>query len=72
MSTPRYCLLPLAALLMTVFSGCANVGSLMGGNQPVLPPAAKAAADMPAEKDPVINTQETYLSLVRQMQAKSL
>ena len=65
-------MLPLAALAMTMLSGCSNLGALVGQNQPVLSPAAKAAAEMPLEKDPVVNTQETYLTLVRQMQSKSL
>ncbi|MDR2298808.1 MAG: tetratricopeptide repeat protein [Comamonas sp.] len=70
-STP-YLMLPLAALTVSMLSGCANLGALMGQNQPALSPAAKAAAEMPLEKDPVVNTQDTYLALVRQMQSKSL
>ena len=64
--------LPLAALAVAVLSGCSGMGGLMGQGQPALSPAAKAAAEMPLEKEPVVNTQETYLALVRQMQAKSL
>ncbi|MEX8194006.1 hypothetical protein [Comamonas guangdongensis] len=64
--------LSLAALAVAVLSGCSGMGSLMGQAQPALSPAAKAAAEMPLEKEPVVNTQDTYLALVRQMQAKSL
>ena len=65
-------MLPLAALAVSMLSGCSGMSSLMGQSQPALSPAAKAAAEMPLEKDPVVNTQETYLALVRQMQSKSL
>lgn len=72
MKNTPYLMLPLAALTVSMLSGCANLGALMGQNQPALSPAAKAAAEMPLEKDPVVNTQDTYLALVRQMQSKSL
>ena len=72
MKNTPYLMLPLAALAVSVLSGCSNLGALVGQNQPALSPAAKAAAEMPLEKDPVVNTQETYLALVRQMQSKSL
>ena len=68
----QYLMLPLAAVAVSMLAGCSSMGSLLGQNQPVLSPAAKAAAEMPLEKEPVVNTQETYLSLVKQMQAKSL
>ncbi len=72
MKNHPYLMLPLAALAVSMLSGCSNLGALMGQNQPALSPAAKAAAEMPLEKDPVVNTQDTYLALVRQMQSKSL
>lgn len=72
MTKNPYLMLPLAALTVSMLSGCSNLGALMGQNQPALSPAAKAAAEMPLEKDPVVNTQDTYLALVRQMQSKSL
>lgn len=68
----QYLMLPLAAVAVSMLAGCSSMGSLFGQNQPVLSPAAKAAAEMPLEKEAVVNTQETYLSLVKQMQAKSL
>ena len=68
----QYLMLPLAAVAVSMLAGCSSMGSLLGQNQPVLSPAAKAAAEMPLEKEAVVNTQETYLSLVKQMQAKSL
>ena len=68
----QYLMLPLAAAAVSMLTGCSSMGSLFGQNQPVLSPAAKAAAEMPLEKEAVVNTQETYLSLVKQMQAKSL
>lgn len=68
----RYLMLPLAAATMALLSGCSSMGNLMGQNQPVLSPAAKAAADRPLEKEAVVDTQDTYLSLVKQMQSKSL
>ena len=68
----QYLMLPLAAVAVSMLAGCSSMSSLLGQNQPVLSPAAKAAAEMPLEKEPVVNTQETYLSLVKQMQAKSL
>lgn len=68
----RYLMLPLAAATMALLSGCSSMGNLLGQNQPVLSPAAKAAADRPLEKEAVVDTQDTYLSLVKQMQSKSL
>lgn len=68
----RYLMLPLAAATMALLSGCSSLGNLLGPNQPVLSPAAKAAADRPLEKEAVVDTQDTYLSLVKQMQSKSL
>lgn len=68
----RYLMLPLAAATMALLSGCSSMGNLLGPNQPVLSPAAKAAADRPLEKEAVVDTQDTYLSLVKQMQSKSL
>ena len=68
----QHLMLPLAAVAVSILAGCSSMGGLLGQNQPVLSPAAKAAAEMPLEKEPVVNTQETYLSLVKQMQAKSL
>lgn len=68
----RYLMLPLAAATMALLSGCSSMGNLLGQNQPVLSPAAKAAADRPLEKETVVDTQDTYLSLVKQMQSKSL
>ncbi|QXZ09115.1 hypothetical protein KUF54_13945 [Comamonas sp. Y33R10-2] len=65
-------MLPLAAVALSMLTGCSSMGSLMGQSQPQLSPAAKAAAEMPLEKEVAVNTQETYLSLVKQMQAKSL
>lgn len=68
----RYLMLPLAAATMALLSGCSSLGNLLGPNQPMLSPAAKAAADRPLEKEAVVDTQDTYLSLVKQMQSKSL
>ncbi|EFI60018.1 MULTISPECIES: tetratricopeptide repeat protein [Comamonas] len=68
----RYLMLPLAAATMALLSGCSSMGNLLGQNQPVLSPAAKAAADRPLEKEAVVDTQDTYLALVKQMQSKSL
>ncbi|WP_057093866.1 tetratricopeptide repeat protein [Comamonas thiooxydans] len=68
----RYLMLPLAAATITLLSGCSSMGNLLGQSQPVLSPAAKAAADRPLEKEAVVDTQDTYLSLVKQMQSKSL
>ena len=68
----RYLMLPLAAATMALLSGCSSMGNLLGQNQSVLSPAAKAAADRPLEKEAVVDTQDTYLSLVKQMQSKSL
>lgn len=68
----QYMMLPLAVAAMAMLSGCSSMGNLLGQNQPVLSPAAKAAADMPLEKEAVVDTQDTYLSLVKQMQSKSL
>ena len=68
----RYLMLPLAAATMALLSGCSSMGNLLGQSQPVLSPAAKAAADRPLEKEAVVDTQDTYLSLVKQMQSKSL
>lgn len=68
----RYLMLPLAAATMALLSGCSSMGNLLGQNQLVLSPAAKAAADRPLEKEAVVDTQDTYLSLVKQMQSKSL
>ena len=68
----QYLMLAVAAVAMSMLAGCSSMGNLLGSNQPVLSPAAKAAAEMPLEKDPVVNTQDTYLALVKQMQAKSL
>ena len=68
----RYLMLPLATAAMALLAGCSSVGNLLGQNQPALSPAAKAAADMPLEKEAVVDTQDTYLSLVKQMQSKSL
>lgn len=68
----QHLMLPVAAVAMSMLAGCSSMGNLLGSNQPVLSPAAKAAAEMPLEKDPVVNTQDTYLALVKQMQAKSL
>lgn len=68
----RYLMLPLAAAAMALLSGCSSMGNLLGQSQPVLSPAAKAAADRPLEKEAVVDTQDTYLSLVKQMQSKSL
>lgn len=68
----RYLMLPLAAATMALLSGCSSMGNLLGQNQPVLSPAAKAAADRPLEQEAVVDTQDTYLSLVKQMQSKSL
>lgn len=65
-------MLPLAAVALSMLTGCSSMGSLLGQSQPQLSPAAKAAAEMPLEKEVAVNTQETYLSLVKQMQAKSL
>ncbi|MEG1736145.1 MAG: tetratricopeptide repeat protein, partial [Comamonas sp.] len=62
--------LPAVAVITTLLTGCAGLG--LGKSEPMLSPAAKAAAEMPAAKDPVINTEETYAALVQQMQAKSL
>ena len=55
----QYLMLPLAAVAVSMLAGCSSMGSLLGQNQPVLSPAAKAAAEMPLEKDAVVNTQET-------------
>ncbi|KGG90358.1 tetratricopeptide repeat protein [Comamonas thiooxydans] len=68
----RYLMLPLAAATMALLSGCSSMGNLLGQSQPVLSPAAKAAADRPLEKEAVVDTQDTYLALVKQMQSKSL
>lgn len=68
----RYLMLPLAVATMALLSGCSSMGNLLGQSQPVLSPAAKAAADRPLEKEAVVDTQDTYLSLVKQMQSKSL
>jgi len=68
----QYMMLPLAVAAMAMLSGCSSMGNLLGQNQPVLSPAAKAAADRPLEKEAVVDTQDTYLSLVKQMQSKSL
>ncbi|BDR11703.1 tetratricopeptide repeat protein [Comamonas thiooxydans] len=68
----RYLMPPLAAATMALLSGCSSMGNLLGQNQPVLSPAALAAADRPLEKEAVVDTQDTYLSLVKQMQSKSL
>ncbi|MBS3019685.1 hypothetical protein DJFAAGMI_02431 [Comamonas sp. PE63] len=68
----QYMMLPLAVATMAMLSGCSSMGNLLGQSQPVLSPAAKAAADRPLEKEAVVDTQDTYLSLVKQMQAKSL
>lgn len=68
----QYLMLPLAAAAMALLSGCSGMGNLLGQSQPVLSPAARAAADRPLEKETVVDTQETYLSLVKQMQSKSL
>lgn len=68
----RYLMPPLAAATMALLSGCSSMGNLLGQNQPVLSPAAMAAADRPLEKEAVVDTQDTYLSLVKQMQSKSL
>lgn len=68
----QYLMLPLAAAAMALLSGCSGMGNLLGQSQPVLSPAAKAAADRPLEKEAVVDTQDTYLSLVKQMQSKSL
>ncbi|WKL13579.1 hypothetical protein QYQ99_14135 [Comamonas testosteroni] len=68
----RYLMLPLAAASIALLSGCSSMGNLLGQSQPVLSPAAKAAADRPLEKEAVVDTQDTYLSLVKQMQSKSL
>ncbi|WP_120971795.1 hypothetical protein [Comamonas sp. lk] len=62
--------LPAVAVITTLLTGCAGLG--LGKSEPMLSPAAKAAAEMPTAKDPVINTEETYAALVQQMQAKSL
>ncbi|TYK70840.1 tetratricopeptide repeat protein [Comamonas sp. Z3] len=68
----QYMILPLAVATMAMLSGCSSMGNLLGQSQPVLSPAAKAAADRPLEKEAVVDTQDTYLSLVKQMQSKSL
>lgn len=68
----QYMMLPLAVATMAMLSGCSSMGNLLGQSQPVLSPAAKAAADRPLEKEAVVDTQDTYLSLVKQMQSKSL
>lgn len=68
----RYLMLPLAAATMALLSGCSSMGNLLGQSQPVLSPAAKAATDRPLEKEAVVDTQDTYLALVKQMQSKSL
>lgn len=68
----QYMMLPLAIATMAMLSGCSSMGNLLGQSQPVLSPAAKAAADRPLEKEAVVDTQDTYLSLVKQMQSKSL
>lgn len=62
--------LPVVAAITTLLTGCAGLG--LGKSEPMLSPAARAAAEMPAAPDPVVNTEETYAALVRQMQAKSL
>lgn len=68
----QYMMLPMAVATMAMLSGCSSMSNLLGQSQPVLSPAAKAAADRPLEKEAVVDTQDTYLSLVKQMQSKSL